>query len=97
MLCPGAINTQIVTSKRNRPEASARDHQSSAAEEAFESGAGKLLAEQGKDPAEVADMVFDGIVANDFWILTHPEWKNVLQERVAAVVRDNSLHHGFGG
>jgi NAD(P)-dependent dehydrogenase (short-subunit alcohol dehydrogenase family) len=36
VLCPGAINTQIVTSKRNRPAESATDHQSSAAERVFE-------------------------------------------------------------
>jgi NAD(P)-dependent dehydrogenase (short-subunit alcohol dehydrogenase family) len=97
VLCPGAVNTQIVTSKRNRPADSAKDHQSSAAERAFEDGAGKLLAQAGKDPSEVADMVVDAIVADDFWILTHPEWKNVLQKRVAALVKDNSLYSGFGG
>jgi len=97
VLCPGAVNTQIVTSKRNRPAESAKDHQSSAAERAFEEGAGKLLSRQGIDPADVAEMVCNAIIADEFWILTHPEWKNVLQKRVAALVKDNSLHFGFGG
>ncbi len=97
VLCPGAVNTQIVTSRRNRPPESARGHPSSAAEQAFENGAGKLLAQVGKDPSEVANMVIDAIVADDFWILTHPEWKNVLRERVAALAKDNSLYSGFGG
>ncbi len=97
VLCPGAINTQIVSSKRNRPAESAADHESSAAEAAFENHAGKLLAEQGKDPAAVADMIVNAIRSNDFWIITHPEWKNVLQKRVAALAADNSLHFGFGG
>ena len=97
MICPGAVNTQIVNSKRNRDAASARDHEGSAQEDAFEERAGKLLAEEGKDPAEVADMVVNAIVKNDFWIITHPEWKNVLAERVAAMQRDNSLYTGFGG
>lgn len=97
VLCPGAINTRIVDSKRNRAATSAQQHQSSAAEKAFESRAGRLLAEEGKDPAMVADLVVNAIRKNEFWILTHPEWKNVLKERVAAMIRDNSLHSGFGG
>jgi NAD(P)-dependent dehydrogenase (short-subunit alcohol dehydrogenase family) len=97
VLCPGAVNTQIVNSKRNRDVESAKDHQGSDAETAFEKGAGQLLSQKGKDPAEVAGMVYNAIVENDFWILTHPEWKDVLQERVAAMVRDNSLYAGFGG
>lgn len=97
VLCPGAINTQIVFSHRNRSEESAEGHQSSAAEKAFEERAGALLADRGKDPSEVAGMVCDAIVKDDFWILTHAEWKDVLTKRVAALVEDNSLYSGFGG
>jgi NAD(P)-dependent dehydrogenase (short-subunit alcohol dehydrogenase family) len=97
VLCPGAINTQIVNSKRNREAESARQHEGSAAERMFEERAGRLLVEHGKDPSEVADMIVNAIVEDEFWILTHPEWKNVLQERVAAMIRDNSLHSGFAG
>lgn len=97
VLCPGAINTQIVMSKRNRDPDSARDHKASVQEEAFEKNAGALLAQQGKDPSEVAGMIVNAIVKDEFWILTHDDWKNVLQERVAAIAKDNSLHRGFGG
>ena len=97
VLCPGAINTQIVFSKRNRSAQSAADHESSDVEERFEENAGALLANQGKDPGEVADMIVSAIRANDFWIITHPEWKNVMKERAEAMIRDNSLHTGFGG
>jgi NAD(P)-dependent dehydrogenase (short-subunit alcohol dehydrogenase family) len=97
VLCPGAINTRIVHSSRNRSAESAKEHQSSAAEAVFEDRAGRLLREEGMDPAEVADLVVKAIAANEFWILTHPEWKKVLKERVAAMIRDNSLHRGFGG
>ena len=46
--------------------------------------------------ATVADMVLAAIRNNDFWILTHPQWKNVLQERVAGLM-NNKLVTGFGG
>ncbi len=97
VLCPGAINTQIVFSDRNRDEASAKDHAESAEESAFVKNAGRLLAEQGKDPADVADMIVHAILNNDFWIITHPEWKNIMAERAASMQKDNSLFHGFGG
>jgi NAD(P)-dependent dehydrogenase (short-subunit alcohol dehydrogenase family) len=66
ILCPGAVNTQIDTSKRNRAAESANDHQSSAAEQAFEDRPAELFAQVGKAPAEVADMVFNAIIANQF-------------------------------
>jgi len=97
VLCPGAINTQIVTSKRNRDPESAKDHQATDEERGFESRAGALLAEQGKAPEEVAGMVVDGIQRDDFWIITHDEWKNVMVKRMAAMKKDNSLYTGFGG
>jgi NAD(P)-dependent dehydrogenase (short-subunit alcohol dehydrogenase family) len=97
VLCPGAINTQIATSHRNRDAESAKAHRSSEQETAFLETASALLAEEGMNPAEVADLVVKAIAANDFWILTHPQWKEVLQARVQAMKRDNSLHHDFGG
>lgn len=97
VLCPGAINTQIVFSKRNRTAESAEGHEASEIEDNFEANAGALLKNQGKDPAEVADMIVNAISANDFWIITHADWKDVMAERVAAMQRDNSLHTGFGG
>ena len=56
-----------------------------------------MLAERGKDPSEVADMVMDAIVNDDFWILTHLEWKEIMQARAAALSNDNSLYTGSGG
>jgi NAD(P)-dependent dehydrogenase (short-subunit alcohol dehydrogenase family) len=95
VLCPGPIDTQIVFSKRNRDAESAKDHISSVEEEAFEKQAGTLLAEKGKDPADVADMVMDAIVRDDFWILTHQNWKEVMRNRAAAMLENNSLFTGF--
>lgn len=97
VLCPGAINTQIATSHRNRDAESANAHQSSEQETQFIAMASQMLAKEGMDPAEVADLVVRAMAANDFWILTHPPWHAVLRQRVAAMARDNSLFHEFGG
>lgn len=97
VLCPGAVNTQVIHSKRNRGAESAKDHKNTDEEAAFEQFAGPLMAKQGMDPADVADIVFEAISRDDFWILTHPDWKKVMTKRVAAMVDDNSLFAGFGG
>ena len=97
VLCPGAINTQITSSERNRDPVSMLDHQESSMENGFKKMAGKLLAEQGLAPAAVAEMVVNAIINNDFWILTHPEWHAVMRKRVEAMVNNNSLATGFGG
>ena len=79
VLCPGAINTQIVLSKRNRTQESAANHRSSDVEKGFEANAGALLANDGMDPLEVANLIIKGVMANDFWIITHPDWKQTCE------------------
>jgi NAD(P)-dependent dehydrogenase (short-subunit alcohol dehydrogenase family) len=94
VLCPGSVNTRIVHADRNRPPG---EHHGSVVEDQFKSRAGSMLANQGKDPAEVAAMVVDGIRTNRFWILTHPNWYGVLEARVAAMAADGHLEQGAGG
>ena len=96
VLCPGAIKTRIADAARNRSDASAAAHRDSPAEKTFLEGARGLLA-KGKDPAEVAELVVRGIREQRFWILTHPEWKDVLRGRVEALASEDRLSGGFGG
>jgi len=97
VLCPGAVNTQIVFSDRNRPAAVAATQPVNPVEAAFKDRAGSMLANQGKQPSEVADMVVDAVLTNRFWIVTHPGWYDVLRARVEAMAADGHLHLGFGG
>lgn len=96
VLCPGAINTQIAASARNRPDELA-DHVETDVGRNFIEGAGALLANKGKDPAEVADLVVHGITTNQFWLVTHEPWKQIMVDRAQALATDGSLHTGFGG
>ena len=41
-------------------------------------------------PDDVAQMVFDGIVDERFYILTHPRIKAAIEERVQDIVQDRS-------
>ncbi len=97
VLCPGAVNTQIVFSDRNRPAEVTAAHRGSAVEDAFKASAGSMLASQGKDPADVAAMVVDAVRTNRFWILTHETWIDVLRTRVEAMADGGRLAVGFGG
>lgn len=97
VLCPGAINTQIVFSDRNRPDASAALHPNSVEEEQFKKRAGGLLANQGLAPEAVAEMIVNAVRSKQFWILTHTDWKRVMRRRVEAMCETDSLITDFGG
>jgi NAD(P)-dependent dehydrogenase (short-subunit alcohol dehydrogenase family) len=84
-LVPGAVDTAIAQSTRNRPdeppgEAQAPDHW-------FVAGAlGQLTAERGLAPIEAARIVFTGIAAGDFWICTTDAYEEILQPRCEALL-----------
>jgi NAD(P)-dependent dehydrogenase (short-subunit alcohol dehydrogenase family) len=95
VLCPGAVQTRICDSDRNRQATGLAAGDASATDQTFKDMAGPIV-EAGIAPADVAGMIVDAIRNNDFWILTHPEWKTVMQERVAGLAK-NQLVTGFGG
>jgi NAD(P)-dependent dehydrogenase (short-subunit alcohol dehydrogenase family) len=82
VLCPGFIGTRITDSARNRPASLANTAAASAA------GRTTASAQPRMDAAEVAEQVVDAIRAQRFWILTHSEYRPVIQERAAAVGTD---------
>jgi NAD(P)-dependent dehydrogenase (short-subunit alcohol dehydrogenase family) len=84
VLCPGYVRTNIFTSQRNRPEALRNEARKSAARTANEEIAQTLLAE-GLDPAVVAGMVLDAVLAGQFWIITHPQYVSLVAERAARI------------
>jgi NAD(P)-dependent dehydrogenase (short-subunit alcohol dehydrogenase family) len=97
VLCPGFVNTRIMDAERNRPQALANapeeQHMSpevvamtEAAMQAF-----RQLIQAGLPPYEVAEMVFDAIRREQFYILTQPQptkqgvqlrMEDILQERM---------------
>jgi NAD(P)-dependent dehydrogenase (short-subunit alcohol dehydrogenase family) len=92
VLCPGAIATQIVQSERNRPDRAAETETN----QKFHSSASKII-EEGHTPESVAELVVSAIRAQEFWILTHPEWIDVLRKRVEGMEKGRRLVTGFGG
>jgi NAD(P)-dependent dehydrogenase (short-subunit alcohol dehydrogenase family) len=96
VLIPGAVNTRIVHSTRNMPAAARAAHRPSDMEAIFVRYSEALLSTEGLDPAVVADLVHDAVIANRFWIVTHPGWFDIAEAR-AAGMRHGELRTGFGG
>ena len=94
VLCPGAVNTNIVRSERNRP--AHVPESTGAVAERFAASSARLLGEQGLAPAAVADMVVDAVRTDRFWIITHPGWIDVARNRAAAMA-DGGLARSFAG
>lgn len=87
VLCPGLVRTNIDKGERNRP---AELHnkpvpmtpQRQAALAAFKAAVAASM-----PPDQVAGMVFDAIRKEQFYILTHPEWTEVIQLRTDKLLR----------
>ena len=82
VLCPGFIATRITESERNRP---AERTESAAVPAVARTTAG---VQPTMDAAEVAGHVVDAIRTNRFWILTHQDYRSVIQQRAAGVGTD---------
>jgi NAD(P)-dependent dehydrogenase (short-subunit alcohol dehydrogenase family) len=91
VLCPGAVNTGILDSGRNRPSElqnppenlpEPTPEQEKQWEELL-----KVFAE-GMPPIEVADHVFNAIREDRFFILTHPEHNERIEKRLGRILND---------
>ena len=96
VLCPGWVATRIHESGRNRPGLA--EAEGGALLAAGEGGLGgedpamrELIAgviAGGLDPADVATQVLDAVRHRQFYVLTHPEWKPMISNRVERIVAE---------
>lgn len=85
-LVPGLVDTRIADSTRNRPdeppsEVTAPDHHFVAEVLKEQTSAG------GRQPDEVAEIVFDGVRARQFWIPTTDGFDPLVRDRYDALLR----------
>jgi NAD(P)-dependent dehydrogenase (short-subunit alcohol dehydrogenase family) len=89
VLCPGWVNTRILESERNRPEA---PRSAPAAAPSSEFGAARdavaALLKAGLAPRRVGEIVTEAILANRFYIFTHPHWNYMMKARFDAILND---------
>ncbi|HTK99436.1 MAG TPA: SDR family NAD(P)-dependent oxidoreductase [Pseudomonadales bacterium] len=85
VLCPGFVNTNIFDAERHRPkELSSAASGAQPSPEMQEMGRAMLAA--GKQPSDVAEIVFESIRENRFYILPHPAWDPIVRARVDAIL-----------
>lgn len=95
VLCPYFVPTGISQSHRNRPQALAADKPTKSmligqamSDKAV--GSGKITA------AQVAQMVFDAMAQDQFYIYSHPQALGNVQERMNAIVAQHNPPDPFG-
>lgn len=88
VLCPGMVDTRIMDGERNRPPELQDDRSgleiTPEMVAAWEAQRRAIAA--GMSPDRVADCVFQAIADRRFYILTHPEFRPLIEARMAALV-----------
>ena len=83
VFCPGPVQSRIRRSDRNRPE-HLRDRPAVELTEE-ERSRQKEMESQGMDPLESGRLVLRGVKRNDLYIFSHPEYADLVQERLEAI------------
>jgi NAD(P)-dependent dehydrogenase (short-subunit alcohol dehydrogenase family) len=86
VLCPGMVKTDIVNVERHRPVELKNEPAPLSPEMQAGRDALAALVAAGMPPRQVADMVFDAIEREQFYILTHPEWIELIRLRTSKLL-----------
>jgi NAD(P)-dependent dehydrogenase (short-subunit alcohol dehydrogenase family) len=87
VLCPGLVRTNIIDTERSRPADLRNEPVAMTPEMQAGLAAFKAAIDASMPPAEVADMVFEAIQKDQFYILTHPEWTEVIRLRTDSLLK----------
>ena len=89
-LCPGVVNTRISQSARNRPESAGGPVSEEEMGPPLELPPGmelpRIIGANVREPEEMAARVVEGVKHNDLYIVTHPETREAVEERFAAIM-----------
>lgn len=87
VLCPGLVRTDIANAERNRPAELKNEPVTMTPEMQAGLAAFKAVIEAAMPPFRVADVVFEAIKKEQFYILPNPEWIQVIQLRTDKLLR----------
>jgi len=90
VLCPEWVNTRILDAERNRPQAlqNAPEEQRMSPEMAAVLEVVHQWVQEGLAPSQVAEMVFDAIRQEKFYIFTHPTTKLGVRLRMEDILEE---------
>ena len=89
VLCPGFVNTRIMDAERNRPAALGETAPKMPGADEMEQMGRQLLA-AGAPPSQVAEVVFDAIRDERFYIFPAPEWKQFIRARMEGILAERT-------
>ena len=93
VLCPGVVRTRIFEAARNRPADLPKRSDGAEAGPYDNELAQKFwhrLTEEALPPSQVADAVFTAICDEQFYILTHPAYNTVIQQRMEDILNGHN-------
>ncbi len=87
-LCPGVVNTRIGESARNRPESAGGPVTEPRApiEMPPDAPPPRIIGANVQEPDAIAARVVEGVKNNDLYVVTHPETREAVEERFAAIL-----------
>jgi NAD(P)-dependent dehydrogenase (short-subunit alcohol dehydrogenase family) len=92
VLCPGFVNTQITDAVRNRPAELQNDPLKDKRDPEYEKEEHLIRqkVQEGMSPNQVANCVFNAIIDEKFYILTHRELKNRVRIRMEDILLERN-------
>ena len=81
VLCPGFVQTRIHEADRNRPSGPGNTEMGPGGFSFLKEGV-----ESGMPPAQVAQVVVDGVRNDRFYLFTHPEMRSMVEARFAEIL-----------
>jgi short-subunit dehydrogenase len=99
VLCPGLTNTNLMFAARNRPDdlKNYAGEAPSAAQLERSANSKRMVEESGLPPERTAEIVLQAIKDEQFYILTHDEYDDVIRERMENILaRRNPVPKGPG-
>jgi NAD(P)-dependent dehydrogenase (short-subunit alcohol dehydrogenase family) len=86
VLCPSSVDTNVMESERNRPEAFGVERRTEMAESVRLMIRAGFTGPTGMTPAQVASRVLDAIRNGEFWIITHDDLLPTVEARVSGML-----------
>jgi len=86
VLCPGITRTNVAYAERNRPEDLRNEPTPLSPEMQAGRAAIQAVLAGAMPPSQVAEIVFDAIGKEQFYIFTHPEWTELIRLRTSKLL-----------
>ncbi|MFA5915606.1 MAG: SDR family oxidoreductase [Burkholderiales bacterium] len=96
VLCPAYVPTGIADSGRNRPAELSQTRQKSAADLALDASLKKAVQSGKLSAADVAEKVYEAVLEERFYILTHPKIKPSIQWRMEDILQERNPTNPMG-